>query len=239
MPTEKTQQKTIKLPIIISITLSVAFILVILYLTIDPAEILEIFQKELRYEFLLLAVLLNIGVWCFWGARLKILSNAIDKKVKISLAESIKIVIANLFLSSITPSMAGGEPVRIYLLNKDGMSLGGSTAVVLGERLIDAIFMVITVPIAFFVYRDLIGEGALSTGLLIAIVFFIVIIVLFAYAIKFPDKTKKFLIYISEKLSRFSKKRESKQRVVERINQEVDNFHKSMVFFVKEGRKEC
>jgi uncharacterized protein (TIRG00374 family) len=208
-----------------------------LYFTINPEEIYLIFQEKIRYEFLLAAVLLNVLFWFIWGARLKVLSNAIDKNVKISLIEATKIVIANLFLASITPSMAGGEPIRIYLLNKDGMSIGGSTAVVLGERLIDAIFMIVTVPIAFFIYKDLIENEYLSLSLVIAMLFFIIGILIFVYAIKFPDKTKGFLIAINNKFSRFSKKKESRKKIVEKINSEVDNFHNSMVFFAKEGRK--
>ena len=228
--------KTVRLSIIISIILSIVFIILILYFTIDLEEIYPIFQEKIHYEYLLAAVLLNVLFWFIWGARLKVLSNAIDKNVKISLIESTKIVIANLFLSSITPSMAGGEPVRIYLLNKDGMSVGSSTAVVLGERLIDAVFMIVTVPIAFFIYKDLIENDYLSLGLVIAMLFFIIGILLFVYAIKFPDKTKGFIISISTKLSRFSKKKESGKKIITRVNREVDNFHNRMVFFVQEGR---
>ena len=237
MNKEEKKPRTIKLSIIISVILSIVFIILILYFTIDPEEIYPIFQEKIHYEYLLAAVLLNVLFWFIWGARLKVLSNAIDKNVKISLIESTKIVIANLFLSSITPSMAGGEPVRIYLLNKDGMSLGSSTAVVLGERLIDAVFMIVTVPIAFFIYKDLIENDYLSLGLVIAMLFFIIGILIFAYAIKFPDKTKGLLISINTKLSRFSKKKQSGKKIVRKINREVDNFHNSMVFFVKEGRR--
>ena len=74
------------------------------------------------------------------------------KNLNIGLWESTKIVIANLFLACITPSMAGGEPVRIHLLNKNGMTLGCSTAAVLGERLIAAILVLILVPFAIFVF---------------------------------------------------------------------------------------
>ena len=39
------------------------------------------------------------------------------------------------------------------------------------------------------------------------------------------------------KLSRFSKKKQSSKKIIERINHEVDNFHNSMIFFIKEGRR--
>jgi uncharacterized protein (TIRG00374 family) len=150
--------------------------------------------------------------------------------------ESTKIVIANLFLAGITPSLAGGEPVRIYLLNKDGLSVGGATAAVLGERLIDAIFLLICVPFAVFIFKDRIDIGYIRLGLSIGILVFILCIILFAYAIKYPEKTKAFLIFISDKLSRFSKKK-SEKKIFDRISREVDNFHTSMIFFLTSGKK--
>lgn len=142
-----------KISIFASIALSLTIIVLILYFTIDEQTIQYLSQVSFRGGFFLFfgaAVLLNILYWFIWGARIKVLSKAIDPKVHISLWEATKIVIANQFLAGITPSVAGGEPVRIYLLNKDGLSTGGATATVLGERLIDAVFILVIVPFGFF-----------------------------------------------------------------------------------------
>jgi hypothetical protein len=195
---------------------------------------------SLRPEFFLFfgaAVLLNVLYWFIWGARLKVLSTAIDPSVKIGWWESTKIVIANQFLAGITPSVAGGEPVRIYLLNKDGLSTGGATAAVLGERLIDAIFILVLVPFGFFVFKDRIDVKLINYGLTIGIIVFVTGIILFALALKYPKKTKSLLLMISGKLSRFSQKKERSRAVVNRIGREIDNFHTSMVFFLTGGRK--
>jgi uncharacterized protein (TIRG00374 family) len=225
------EKKTIKLPIILSLTISLAIIIVILYFTIDSNTLNQLSTTKIKYEFFILAILLNILYWILWGARLKVLSNAIDKNVNISLWESTKIVIANLFLACITPSMAGGEPVRIHLLKKDGMSIGCSTAAVLGERLLDAIFILTVVPVAVFIFKDKPGVQYLSVALWIGIILFILILVLFLYAILRPNKTKAILIYINKKLSRFSKKKETESKVFKRISKEVDNFHNGMTCF--------
>jgi len=231
------KQKTMKVPVIISITVSLAIILIILFFTIDANTIDQLFTTRIKYEFFAIAIFLNILYWVLWGARLKVLSNAIDKNVNIGLWASTKIVIANLFLACITPSMAGGEPVRIHLLNKDGMSLGGATGAVLGERLLDAIFILILVPIAFFIFHGVSDLGFIGTGLMIGIFVFVIIIILFIYAIMKPEKVKGFLIFVNKKLSRFSKKKEIESKVTARINKEVDNFHNSMIVFVGDGRK--
>ena len=239
MDKEEKKSKKVKISIIASLILSIAFIIIILKFTIDPSELENIFLERIRYEFIIVAALLNICTWFLWGARLRILSNAIDKNVKIGWRESTKIVIVNLFLAGITPSMAGGEPVRIHLLNKDGMSLGGATASVLGERLIDAVFILLAVPFAFFVFKDRIDNEWLNIGLTIGIFVFIFSIILFLWIIKNPGKIKSFLIWLDKKLSRFYKKRKKDEgtKIVNRINREVDNFHNSMVFFAKEEKK--
>lgn len=230
------KQKTMKIPIIVTITISIMFILIILYFTVKPSDLAKLSEINIRYEFLFAAVILNFVSWCFWGLRLKILSNATDPKLGVSWWESTKIVMANLFLAGITPSMAGGEPVRIYLLNKDGMSFGCATASVLGERLLDAVFLLICVPFAFFIFRDKIDIGYISFGLTIGIFVFLIAIFLFLYAIFKPEKIKSFLIWINKKLSRFSKKKEKKSKVIDRINREVDNFHYSMMVFIREKK---
>jgi hypothetical protein len=143
---------------------------------------------------------------------------------------------ANLFLAGVTPSMAGGEPVRIYLLNKKGISYGSATASVLGERLVDAIFLLICVPFALFIFRGKINIGYVSLGLSIGIILFIIGILLFLYAIFRPGKVKTFLIWINNKLNRFSKKKEKKRKIIRRIHHEVDNFHNSMMIFLKEKK---
>jgi hypothetical protein len=229
--------KTLKLSILISLGLSITIIILILYLTIDSNTISYLSTQSIRYEFFFAAALVNIVYWLFWGVRLKILSDAIDENVKISIWESTKIIIANLFLANITPSMAGGEPVRIYLLNKNGLSVGSATASVLGERLLDAVFLLICVPFAILIFQGRIEMEALRIGLTVAIAVFVCAIVIFAYALKNPIKTKSFLIYLSNKISRFSKKKDSKNTRIERINTEVDNFHNSMIFFISSGKR--
>lgn len=237
MTTERRKQKTVKLSIIISITLSIAIIIAILYLTIDANTIEKLRTIKIRYEFFALAVFLNILYWFLWGERLKVLANAIDPTVKISLWRSTKIVIANLFLACVTPSMAGGEPVRIYLLNKEGMNIGCSTAAVLGERLIDAFFILLVVPFALFIYKDKLNIGYLSSGLWVGVIVFILLIILFVYAILKPDKVKSFLIYLNKKLNHFLKKQESESKIIKKIGNEVDDFHNSMTCFVGERKK--
>jgi hypothetical protein len=232
----KEKSKTIKYSIIFSIIFSILIISVILYFTIDINTFNYLSKAEIRYEFFIIAFFLQIISWFIWGARLKVLSHEIEKDFKINLWESTKIVIANLFLAGITPSMAGGEPVRIYLLKEDGLSVGAATASVLGERLLDALFIIFCVPFAFFIFRNRIEIGYIQLGLSIGILIFIIIILLFIVTVKYPNKTKSFLIIISKKINKI-KKIKSLNKIFDRINTEVDNFHRCMIYFINEGKK--
>jgi uncharacterized protein (TIRG00374 family) len=87
------------------------------------------------------------------------------------------------------------------------------------------------------VFKDRINVQLISWGLTIGIIVFVTGIMLFALALKYPKKTKALLCAISEKVSRFSKKKEQSHAVVERIGREVDNFHNSMVVFLTHGKR--
>jgi uncharacterized protein (TIRG00374 family) len=224
----KNQSRTVKIPIIISVTISIAIIILILYFTVDAKTIDQLSRVNIKYEFFLIAVGLNILYWFLWGLRIKVIANTVDKDVKISLWESTKIVIANLFLASITPSAAGGEPVRAYLLHKQGMTFGCATATVLGERFIDAVFILIMVPIGLFIFKDVRDLGFISIGLTFGVIVFVILIILFIYVIIRPEKVKSFLYYLGIKLRRFSKTKHSEHKIITRIDNFVNDFHGSM-----------
>lgn len=51
------------------------------------------------------------------------------------------------FSSAVTPSVVGGSGVAIFILNREGLKLGTSTAVVMVTALLDELFYVLMVPI--------------------------------------------------------------------------------------------
>lgn len=235
--TKKEANKNVRIPIILSLILSISIILIILYFTIDSQTIEYLTQTQINYWYFLAAAAINFIYWGIWGLRLKVLSTSIEPTFNIGLWESTKIVIANLFLANITPSMAGGEPVRIYLLNKQGLHAGGATAAVLGERLLDALFLLMCVPFAFFIFGQYISDGIFNALLYVAVFFFVIVVILFALALKQPDRTKRLVLWIANKLKRFSKKSDKFEDTVIKISTEIDHFHESMTFFVTKGKK--
>ena len=65
---------------------------------------------------------------------------------------------SNEFAASITPGHAGGEITRVQLLRSCNLSVGDASAVVLGERMLDALFLGIAAPIGFVLFTKYVNE---------------------------------------------------------------------------------
>lgn len=55
------------------------------------------------------------------------------------------------FASAVSPSVVGGSAVAIYILNREGINTGRSTATILLTTLLDELFYVVMVPLVFIV----------------------------------------------------------------------------------------
>jgi hypothetical protein len=207
--------------LVLSLSISIAVILIILLFTIDKNTLF--YLKRIQPQYLLLALFLQISTWLLWSTRISVMVRMIYPNHEIGLRESMGIVIANLFLAAITPSMAGGEPVRIGLLSKEGLSSGSATAVTLGERVFDAIFILAMVPFSLLVFQHMIPIREVRIGLAIGIVLFVAAVSLFFYAIARPERAKKFL------------KKVFRKKFTQRIEGFVDEFHRGCKTIFERG----
>ena len=114
----------------ISIGFSLLVLVIILILTINENTIQ--YLRGINPIFLLLAFIAHILSMCFWALRVQKMSGSLG--YHIGFFYSLNLVFANLLLAAITPSQAGGEPVRIHELYKANVPLGDATAIVIIER---------------------------------------------------------------------------------------------------------
>jgi hypothetical protein len=87
--------------------------------------------------------------------RVKILSMG-----EFSWRSSLNVVLLWEFASAITPSVIGGSPIAIYIMKREGMTLGRSVATVLATSLMDEFFYVLVVPLLVL----MIGTDAFIPG---------------------------------------------------------------------------
>ena len=78
---------------------------------------------------------------------------------------SLNVILLWEFASAITPSVIGGSPIAIYLMRREGMTLGRSVATVLATSLMDEFFYVLAVPLLLFIIgMDAFIPGDLSSS---------------------------------------------------------------------------
>ncbi|HET6245438.1 MAG: flippase-like domain-containing protein [Bacteroidetes bacterium] len=126
---------------------------------------------------------------------------------KIGIRESFDVIMLWEFASAITPSVVGGSAVAVYVVNKEGLNLGKSSAVVLITALMDELFFVLMVPLLYlFIGAEnlfptaLITQGYFESLQWIKLLFWIsyVIILLYVmiitYALVFKPRGFKWLL---------------------------------------------
>ncbi|MBL7962757.1 MAG: flippase-like domain-containing protein [Flavobacteriales bacterium] len=108
------------------------------------------------------------------------------------------------FASALTPSVVGGSGIAVFILDREGIPLGRSTAVVLVTAMLDEIFYLVAVPLLFlFVGMDNLFPAQLDLafwGLPIKTIFWVGYLFIAAmtatvfYAIFFRPRAFKFLL---------------------------------------------
>jgi uncharacterized protein (TIRG00374 family) len=68
----------------------------------------------------------------------------------IPLLRLLQIYLATCFISHVTPFSSGGTPLQIYLLHKQGISLGKATAVTVVDLGLNTMMFILLIPAAFF-----------------------------------------------------------------------------------------
>jgi hypothetical protein len=217
----------------ISLTFSVIAILALLLYTITPGQLRSL--VEIHPFYLTAALVVQFCSWLVWGARVKTMAEALGADVPFK--KSIEIVLSNEFAASITPGHTGGEIIRAQLLRGCKLSVGDATAVVLGERVLDAFFLGIAAPIAFLLFTRFFPS---NTGLIAlfgaAASVFVILFFLLLYAMAHPRKVKAVVRkarWLFVKLRGVDKAEKSMQRFL----REIDVVHNSSKLYLTDRRR--
>lgn len=192
---ESIQNSKIILPILIS--LGVVFYM--LYNQFDPVEFAKIkwttktfFWLGLSFAFLALRHLAYM-------ARLYILTEGF-----FSWRKCFQLIFIWDFSSAITPTSIGGSAVAFFMLSQERLPIARTAAIVIYTIVLDALFFTVTIPIFYAIFGHLIIGGnintiSVSTGIFVAIVYFIILTYgsLFAFGLfKNPKGLKSFFLLV-------------------------------------------
>jgi len=218
----------------ISISFTTIVLIGVLYFTIDERTFEYI--KRLNPFFLILAFVLRFLSLGFWAYRIQKMADYLGYTV--TFRHCYNLVLANLFVGAITPAQAGGEPIRIHQLYRAGVPVGDSTALVILERIFDAVILGVMGAVVIVLLGNSLGSPTSPSmiALYISWILLIIFVLIFLHAIRSPASLKKLVTRLFGWLYR---KKEGKrlEALLGRIDREVDNFHGSLCHFVKHGKR--
>ena len=221
--------------LIVSLAISIITIISLLSLTITP-ETFDILAK-INPFYLSLAIGMHITAWIIWSFRLKLMSDFVGAKAEITerknlkLSSSLKIILASYFAACITPSQFGGEPVRIYLLSKNGLTVGDGTVVVFGERALDLIVITVGAAISFMLFRTVLSQKLYVIFTVIGACLCACVVIM-TYGLGKPERVKKIIDLLLSKILRYRKLK----KIRDKLYQELDNFYNALKKFQSEGK---
>lgn len=195
---------------LIGIVISLTTTLLIFKLT-ETSLTWELISR-VNISFIASAIIFQAIFWLLWAFRLKEIAKNLH--FELPFKNSLEITLSSMFLAAVTPSSAGGEPLRIKMLSDKGMVLGKSTFVVITERVLDSIFFILALPI-FLIFTGF----ATELGYRVAITF-ILIFLFFIYFLYLVLKDEKSIQRFTSFLRRILKK----EKLVERVETEMKNF---------------
>ncbi len=94
------------------------------------------------YFFIFMALLMMVVRDVGYMYRIRVLTDG-----QISWRRSFDVIMLWEFASAITPSIIGGSAIALYIVNKEGVSMGRTTAIVLITAFLDELFYILMVPI--------------------------------------------------------------------------------------------
>ncbi|RXE55158.1 lysylphosphatidylglycerol synthetase [Methanoculleus taiwanensis] len=219
--------------LLVSVSFSTLVLIAVLYFTIDETTI-EYLQQINPY-YLVLALLLHVVALGFWALRIQKMTGSLGYRVRFR--HCLNLVFANMLVASITPSQAGGEPVRIHELYRADVKLGDATAVVIMERVLDGIVLGAAGAFAMLFLGSYWSSLAAGVSIIMyaAWVFITLFVLVFVFSVKNPDHLKRFLRRISAWIGKKWKMKRI-ESILATVDREVDNFHESLVRFVNHGK---
>jgi uncharacterized protein (TIRG00374 family) len=126
--------------VLIPIVIGVGFSAYSLYSSNFDLGVLKGIEVSLKY--ILLALLCMVMRDLMYIVRIRVLTER-----QLSWLDSWHVVMLWEFASSVTPSVVGGSAFAIYFMNREGISLGKSTAIVFTTAMLDEIFYILMVAL--------------------------------------------------------------------------------------------
>jgi uncharacterized protein (TIRG00374 family) len=201
------------------IYLAISFLVTAILLIFTMRDETWMGMKEIRPLYLVAAFLLSMAHHYFDCIRLQVLTWATG--TRIGFMRAAEFTFGGLFLGAVTPFQSGGIPLQIYILTKEGMSVGQGSAVLIMRGLLVLLLVIFIMPPLVPFYREIVSDTLIQNIFRYLVILYAVLFFLFMSAL-FRTKRMKSR---SQGLGRFLRRR----RIVK-----TDRFDRFIEFAFKE-----
>ena len=218
--------------IITNLIIFILLIILTFYLVLKDQDFSQMSSilKTVKKEFILLGIL----AMCIYVSCEAINIRRILKELgeKVSFFSAIKYTLSGFFFSAITPAASGGQPMEIYYMHKDNISVAHSTLTLLMQL---CSFQIIS--ISFGIISAIIHFDVLKNGLIYLFILGIVLnssaLALLVIAI-FSKRLSEGLIKFSVKVLKFFRIRNIEEKQ-EKLEKELASYQTSAIY-IKEHK---
>ncbi len=186
----------------------ITFLSLTLILLFNPASGgLNNFQKvyealrQMKAWYLVWTMLITIAALVLSAYRRQLLAKGVDKKLRFGPAMTV--VLGYEFMSAITPFGGGGQPLEVWILKKNGISLGKGIVISYMNTATMIIVLFITGPIALFFYPSIVHGYTIPTFIaygMIFLLYFIILTFLSVFKPKFAKRVTNWILRVAKKI---------------------------------------
>lgn len=209
-------------------------VVAVLFFSIDSSTF-DIIKNADRRLVALAGALVAI-VWCLDALKFICLLRAAGEKL--SFKKTLSVVWINYFGCAITPMQSGGGPFQVYMLYRNGVSVGKSVAVTLIRTVQILFILACIVPFALVTEDDFISKHFMLKFFVCYVLVFITAAVIFiVMSVIKPQPIKKLGNWIVVKFNKFGFIRSERiLRIARIVNREIDAYSSNVKLFLSTGK---
>lgn len=215
--------------------LIITVITLIIILTSENLKDLPGLLTNTNMVYIALAIVMMAGDWIVDGLILNLITKTVHGNI--SYFRSLKIAIIGQYYSAITPFSTGGQPVQVYLMSKDDISVPRGSLILFNKFVIYQMAVTIYSLVMFILKLTFVFTEAKAALPFVIIGFVINLIVLVGIILLFykPEWVKVIVLYVYKLLYKINIIKDL-NKYVERLDKAMDEYLLS-IERIKESRK--
>ncbi|MEW5803258.1 MAG: flippase-like domain-containing protein [bacterium] len=191
--------------------------------------------RQIHVKYMILALILGALSISIDSLVLLIICRAAGTKIKFFY--SVETILFYMFLSSVTPTVTGGEALMVYQLTQKGMPLGKATSVILLRGMLIISIIAIAAPVIVYFHGDLIQNIILKNLFRYIAVFLFLIVMFLVYTMLNPLKGEEVIHKVCLWVERWKPFAKYAERLEKKLNIWIDDFSSCLKEFFKSKKK--